>query len=41
MHPSVEQKALVFLLLTRRVTTDTSHSNVGEFVWTPEPSRSG
>jgi hypothetical protein len=34
--------ALVFQLLpARRVTTDTWHSDVGEFVWTPEPSRSG
>jgi hypothetical protein len=34
--------ALLFqLLLARRVTTDTSHSDVGEFVWMPEPSRSG
>ena len=33
--------ALVFLLLARKVTTDTGHSNVGEFVWPPEPSHSG
>ena len=41
MHYSVAEEALVFLLLARKVTTDTWHSNVGEFVWTPEPSRSG
>jgi hypothetical protein len=32
MHYSVEEQALVFLLLARKVTTDTSHSEVGEFV---------
>ena len=37
----LEQEALVFLLLARKVTTDTWHSDVSEFVWTPEPSRSG
>jgi hypothetical protein len=41
MHSSLEEEAIVFLLLARKVTTDTWHSNVGEFVWTPEPSRSG
>ena len=41
MHYSVEEEALVFLLLARKVTTDTWLFNVGEFVWTPEPSRSG
>jgi hypothetical protein len=40
MHSSLEE-ALVFLLLARKVTTDTWHSDVSEFVWTPEPSRSG
>ena len=41
MHYSMAEEALVFLLLARKVTTDTSHSNAGEFVWTPERSRSG
>ena len=41
MHSYLEEEALVFLLLARKVTTDTSHSNAGEFVWTPERSRSG
>lgn len=41
MHYSVEEEALVFLLLAREVTTDTRHSNVGEFIWTPESSRNG
>jgi hypothetical protein len=39
--------ALVFQLVLapmsddRKVTTDTPHSFVGEFVWTPEPNRCG
>jgi len=41
MHSSLEEEALVFLLLARKVMTDIWHSDVGEFVWTPEPSRSG
>ena len=41
MHYSLEEEALVFLLFARKVTTDTWHSDVSEFVWTPKPSRSG
>jgi hypothetical protein len=41
MHSYLEEEALVFLLLARKVTTDIWHSDVSEFVWTPEPSRSG
>lgn len=38
MHSSLEKEALVFLLLARKVTTDTWHSNVGEFVSRPSPA---
>ena len=41
MRSSLEEEALVFLLLARKATTDIWHSDVSEFVWTPEPSRSG